>query len=65
MFPHIPSSVVTYPVAFDFQGRKKNVTGPFPYHYMVIKTSPTNAWELQKAWRTDKTGKILEEYHVQ
>jgi len=24
----------------------------------------TNDWQLQKAWRTDTNGQVVEEYHV-
>lgn len=64
LLPTVSSNAITYPVARDFQGRKTNIAGPFPYHYTVIKSSPVSAWQLQKAWHTDKTGKILEEYPV-
>jgi RNA polymerase sigma factor (sigma-70 family) len=64
MFPRILTNAVTYPIVFDFQGRKENVAGPFPYHYTVTKTSPASGWQLQKAWRTDTNGRTVEEYSV-
>jgi hypothetical protein len=51
-----------YPVVRTFPGRKKNAAGPFSYHYTVIKTSLVSGWQLQRAWRTDRSGKVVEEY---
>ncbi len=34
------------------------------YHYTVIRTSKRGSWKLQKAWRTDDNGKMLQEYAV-
>jgi hypothetical protein len=34
------------------------------YHYTVNRTSKRGPWKLQKAWRTDASGKTLEEYPV-
>jgi len=34
------------------------------YHYTVIRTSKRGAWKLRKAWRTDDSGKMLQEYAV-
>ena len=34
------------------------------YHYTVVRASEEGPWRLQKAWRTDQTGRMLEEYPV-
>jgi hypothetical protein len=34
------------------------------YHYQVTRASEEGPWKLQKAWRTDQTGRTLEEYPV-
>jgi len=34
------------------------------YHYTVTRTSKHGAWKLQKAWRTDASGNVLQEYAV-
>jgi hypothetical protein len=32
------------------------------YHYIVTRASKGTPWELQKAWRTDRDGKVVEEF---
>jgi hypothetical protein len=32
------------------------------YHYTVTRASEAGPWKLQKAWRTDQTGRTLKEY---
>jgi hypothetical protein len=32
------------------------------YHYIVTRTSKSDPWKLQKAWRTDQRGNKIEEY---
>jgi hypothetical protein len=34
------------------------------YHYQLIRASKKGPWKLEKAWRTDKTGRTIEEYPV-
>ena len=34
------------------------------YHYTFARTSKRGPWKLQKAWRTDASGKTLEEFPV-
>jgi hypothetical protein len=34
------------------------------YHFQVIRASEDSPWKLQKAWRTDANGHMLEEYPV-
>lgn len=50
-----------YPIMLELRARKRNVAGPFSYHFQLIKTSADSAWRLQKAWRTDAHGNIAEE----
>ena len=35
------------------------------YHYTLIQKSLDGPWKLQKAWRTDKTGHVVEQYHLE
>lgn len=50
------------PNSVTFHGRKNGA--PSIYYYKVIRTTEDSAWKLQKAWRTDQNGKILEDYFV-
>ena len=34
------------------------------YHFQVIRASEDSPWKLQKAWRTDAKGRLIEEYPV-
>jgi len=34
------------------------------YHYSVSRASNGSSWKLQKAWRTDQSGRTLEEYSL-
>lgn len=34
------------------------------YHYVVSQKSKDDLWKLQRAWRTDQTGRTIEEYPV-
>jgi hypothetical protein len=47
--------------------RKANTgsnTGWFLYFYSAEKASTTEGWRLQKAWRTDTNGLVVEEFPV-
>jgi Aspartyl protease len=37
---------------------------PTIYHYVVSRAAKDNPWKLQKAWRTDRKGRVIEEYPV-
>jgi hypothetical protein len=37
---------------------------PSFYHYTFTRTSKNGPWKLQKAWRTDASDKVLQEYPV-
>lgn len=63
LFPPGIANATNYPIIRNFQGRKKN-GGPWPYHFIVIKTSATNDWQLQKAWRTGTNGNVVEKFSV-
>lgn len=63
-----PASVYTpqptnYPMSRTFVGQRR-LDGPWENHYTVVKMSADSPWQLQKAWRTDAQGKIVEEYSV-
>ena len=34
------------------------------YHYIVVRESKDASWKLEKAWRTSRNGRIVEEYAV-
>jgi RNA polymerase sigma factor (sigma-70 family) len=57
------TNVETYPVSRTLHASKNN-DGHFVYFYTVIKASETNAWQLQKAWRTDTNGQVVGEFPV-
>ena len=46
----------------EFDGRKNG--DPSDYHYQISRLSQDSPWNLQKAWRTDKDGKTIEEFPV-
>ena len=53
-----------YPVTRELTVRKTNVAGPFPYHYLLVKPSVSNEWQLQKAWLCDENGKVIQEFPI-
>jgi len=61
----LPSSQakdVDYPFSQTFHW---NVLGEtFTNNYTVVRTSKESAWQLQKAWRTDSAGQVVEEWPV-
>ena len=52
-----------YPVSRTLHASKNN-DGHFVYYYTVEKASETNDWQLQRAWRTDTNGQVVEEFRV-
>jgi hypothetical protein len=50
------------PISRTFIATKKGDVSK--YHYVVVQTSKNSALKLQKAWRTDASGHILNEYPV-
>lgn len=58
------TNLVTYPVNRTLVASKNN-NGQFIYHYTVTKDFQTNEWQLQRAWRADIKGKVIEEYSLQ
>jgi hypothetical protein len=56
-FPEINSNSVTANIAKEGD--------PSIYHYSVGRTSKSDTWKLQRAWRTDQNNKVIEEYSVQ
>jgi RNA polymerase sigma factor (sigma-70 family) len=53
----------TYPVTRTLRARKAGA-GWFLYIYSAEKASMTASWRLQKAWRTDTNGLVVEEFPV-
>ncbi len=49
-----------FPNRDELDGRKKNDSSD--YHYQVGRAPASGAWQLQKAWRTDPNGEVIEEY---
>jgi hypothetical protein len=64
LMPGHSISETNYPITLELRARKRNVAGPFSYHFRLIKTSADSGWRLQKAWRTDANGSIAEEFPV-
>ena len=52
-----------YPAARTFKASKNN-DGHFDYYYTVIKRFKTDGWQLQRAWRIDPKGQVVEEFSV-
>ena len=48
------------PVTLDLK-KKGNADS---FHYSMIRETKSGQWELQKAWRTDESGKTIEDYPV-
>ncbi|MGA9451388.1 MAG: hypothetical protein WBW41_08605 [Verrucomicrobiia bacterium] len=46
----------------SFTGRK--IGDSSVYHFQVVRASEDSPWKLQKAWRTDAKGCLIEEYPV-
>ena len=53
---------VTYPFSPSFQVSIKGQT--LINHYTVLREAKDSPWQLQKAWRTDAQGRIVEELPV-
>lgn len=53
---------VTYPFSPSFQVSIKGQT--LINHYTVLREAKDSPWQLQKAWRTDSQGRIVEELPV-
>jgi len=51
-----------YPVTRSFSFFKSHDS--FVYHYTVVLASKDGDWKLQKAWRTDASEHVVEEYPV-
>ena len=59
----LSNSKETYPLSRAFHLVKKGDAAT--NHYMVVRASKESGWELQRAWRTDSEGKIIEEWPTQ
>jgi hypothetical protein len=51
-----------YPISETFVLTKKGRA--FQYHYTVLQSSKTSPLKLEKAWRTDSSGHVIEKYPV-
>ena len=60
--PYPLPSEVAYPFSRTFEVTIKGQT--FTNNYTVIRSSKDSSWELQRAWRTDAAGSIVEEWPV-
>jgi hypothetical protein len=60
-----PSNTNHYPIVLTLSMRNKNVAGPFPYHYTVVKQTAEDGWQLQRAWLTGTNGNTVEEFPTQ
>jgi hypothetical protein len=40
------------------------VNDPDKYNYAITQTSSNGAWQLQRAWKTDVSGKTIEEFSI-
>lgn len=52
----------TYPISRSFIATKNHDVSR--YHYLVSKASKDSNWKLQRAWRTDGSDHVMEEYPV-
>jgi len=52
----------THPVFRTIHAQKK--ADHTLYHYRVVQESKESGWKLQRAWRTDKDGRMLAEYPI-
>jgi hypothetical protein len=50
----------SYPVTRRFDTSKGGE--PYIYNYLVVRGSKHSDWKLQRIWRTDRDGKVVEEY---
>ena len=46
-----------------FDGQKNRDSSTI-YHYEFARASSQSRWKLQKAWRKDQNGRVIEEYPV-
>jgi hypothetical protein len=62
LMPRPSIGETNYPITLELRARKRNVAGPFSYHFQLVKTSAESGWRLQKAWRSDANGNVAEEF---
>ncbi len=53
-----------YPFSLTFDSTKSGDKTKSKFHYTVVKVSETDAWHLQKAWRTDASDRVVEEFPI-
>jgi hypothetical protein len=51
-----------YPVSRTFDSSIQGA--PSVYHYVVVQGSGRTTWQLERAWRTDRDGMVIEEFSV-
>ena len=54
----------SYPFSETFDATKNRDHPRWEYHYRVTRASKSEAWRLQKAWRSDAGGLVVEEYRI-
>ncbi len=59
---HYINTNLTFPVSLTLTVHANDVHER--YHYTVTKAAETNEWHLQKAWRADMNGQVMEEFPV-
>src|SRR5580693_1195876 len=63
-----PKDSTTYPASRTFKfetARPENAALKTGCRYSVIRESEDSEWKLQRAWRSDEKGSVVEEYSVQ
>lgn len=53
---------ITYPESETFNIRKNGDSSR--YHYQLTRATKDSPWKLEKAWRTDPTGRKVQEYPI-
>lgn len=53
-----------YPVSRTFSAAKSRLHPKWDYHYTLTKEAKSDRWRLERAWRTDAAGVIVEEFRV-
>ncbi len=53
---------MAYPLSWTFHGVVNGKS--FTNHYTVLRPATNDAWQIQRAWRTDSQGRTVEEWPV-
>lgn len=54
----------SYPLLQTFVATKTRNSPRWEYHYRVTRAPKSDEWQLQKAWRSDPAGLVVEEYRI-